>query len=54
MGFTWGPAQEEAFNLLKGKLINAPYLCFLDFLKTFEIECDASDVGIGAGFGDAR
>ncbi|WZZ15565.1 hypothetical protein YC2023_108654 [Brassica napus] len=48
VGFKWEQAQEEAFQILKGKLTNAPLLVLPDFSKTFEIECDASGVGIGA------
>ena len=47
MGFTWGLEQEEAFQTLKERLTNAPLLVLPNFLKTFEIECDASDIGIG-------
>ncbi|KAL1191707.1 putative mitochondrial protein [Cardamine amara subsp. amara] len=48
VGFKWEKAQEEAFQALKDKLTNAPLLSLPNFLKTFEIECDASGVGIGA------
>ncbi|XP_024010472.1 uncharacterized protein LOC112085485 [Eutrema salsugineum] len=48
VGFKWETAQEEAFQTLKEKLTQAPILSLLDFVKTFEIECDASGVGIGA------
>ena len=45
--FTWGTAQEEAFTVLKDKLTHAPLLQLPDFNKTFELECDASGIGLG-------
>ena len=45
--FKWTHVHEKAFNLLKDKLTNAPLLCFPNFDKAFEIECDDSSVGIG-------
>ncbi|OMO49566.1 reverse transcriptase [Corchorus capsularis] len=46
--FNWGDEQQEAFETLKDKLTNAPLLVLPNFNNTFEIECDASGVGIGA------
>ncbi|XP_044428442.1 uncharacterized protein [Triticum aestivum] len=45
--FKWGAPQEEAFLELKKQLTEAPLLILPDFTKTFEIECDASGIGVG-------
>ncbi|KAK1649006.1 hypothetical protein QYE76_066811 [Lolium multiflorum] len=45
--FVWGDAQQEAFVILKDKLTHAPLLQLPDFNKTFELECDASGIGLG-------
>jgi hypothetical protein len=45
--FSWGTQQENAFDMLKDKLTHAPLLQLPDFNKTFELECDASGIGLG-------
>jgi hypothetical protein len=47
MFFSWGTRLENAFNMLKDKLTHAPLLQLPDFNKTFELECDASEIGLG-------
>ena len=46
--FVWGEEQQCAFDTLKYILTHASVLTLPDFEHTFEIECDASGVGIGS------
>jgi hypothetical protein len=46
-GSSWSTQQENAFGMLKDKLTHAPLLQLPNFNKTFELECDASGIGLG-------
>jgi hypothetical protein len=45
--FVWVTVQDHAFDELKCLLTFAHLLTLPDFTKQFEIECDASGIGIG-------
>lgn len=47
MDFVWTDKQEEAFLVLKEKLIQPPILIHPDFEKEFILTTDASGTGIG-------
>lgn len=47
-GIAWSEEADVAFNKIKTALVSSPVLASPDFTKEFTIQCDASDVGIGA------
>lgn len=46
--FQWTPQAQEAFDLLKAALVQAPVLAVPNYSKQFVIETDASDLGMEA------
>lgn len=46
--FKWSLAADLAFSALKQALASTPVLALPDFTMLFTIECDTSDIGIGA------
>lgn len=46
--FEWNPEAQQAFETLKGAMVEAPILALPNFNETFVVESDASSFGIGA------
>jgi hypothetical protein len=47
VGFKSGEAKNQLFSFLKEKLCSTPVLTLPNFMKSFEIESDASEIEIG-------
>jgi hypothetical protein len=46
--FLWTSIHEESFQTMKNALVSAPVLALPDFSKVFQLQTDASDLGVGA------
>ena len=53
-GFKWTKEAQENFEIIKRKVTETPILSLSDFGKVFEVECDASNTGIGAVLSQER
>jgi len=47
ISFKWPPKSQSAFEEVKSKLTQVPVLALPRLDKVFDVECDASRVGIG-------
>ena len=52
--FVWTKAATKAFNEVKQKMTETPVMSLPDFTKPFEMECDASGIGIGGALSQER
>ena len=52
--FRWSKGGNRAFKEVKKKMMEAPVMRLFDFTKVFEVECDASRVGIGGVLSQER
>ena len=52
--FIWTKAAAKAFNEVKQKMTEAPVMRLPDFTKPFEVESDASGIGIGGVLSQKR
>ena len=54
MSFNFTKECQEAFEILKQKLISAPITVTQDWTLPFEVMCDASDFAVGAVLGQRK
>jgi len=47
-GFVWTQECDEAFKVLRKRLVETPFLFHPHFTKSFTLDADASDKAIGA------
>lgn len=52
--FIFDQACNDAFEVLKRKLISAPVIVAPDWTMPFEVMCDASDIAVGAVLGQRK